>query len=201
MANQRILYSEEMVGDNHPTKTDTLNRHGMIEHNEAGKHNVAAVATLQALGLGIPIGTMLAFATETVPSGYLECDGSSVLRAIYAALFTKIGTNWGTADGTHFNLPDLRGKFLRGWDHAATNDPNAATRTAQATGGETGDHVGTIQADELKAHTHTVQLVNRMILSIGGAGCADNNSTTATSSTGGDETRPINATGMICIKY
>lgn len=38
MANQRILYTEEMVGDNHPSKADTLNRHAMVEHNEDGTH-------------------------------------------------------------------------------------------------------------------------------------------------------------------
>jgi hypothetical protein len=47
-------------------------------------------------------------AAGSPPSGWLTCDGSSLLRASFAALFTVIGTTFGYADGTHFNLPDMR---------------------------------------------------------------------------------------------
>ena len=147
------------------------------------------------------VGEIKAVAFETVPSGWLECNGASLLRANYAALFTAISTNYGTADATHFNIPDLRGKFPRGWDHAAANDPDRAARTAQAAGGQTGDHVGTIQADELKAHVHYAGEYDS-----GGAGPRITASGAATAghfdtgSTGGNETRPINVGVMYIIK-
>jgi microcystin-dependent protein len=53
-------------------------------------------------------------AIANIPSGYLLCDGSSLLRSSYPGLFTAIGTIYGSADGSHFNLPDLRDKFVIG---------------------------------------------------------------------------------------
>lgn len=52
----------------------------------------------------------LPYAGSTVPSGWLECNGASLLRTDYPALFTAIGTTWGSVDGTHFTLPDMRGR-------------------------------------------------------------------------------------------
>jgi len=48
--------------------------------------------------------------------GYLLCDGSEVSRTKYARLFQRIGTTFGSASGTTFTLPDLRGMFVRGFD-------------------------------------------------------------------------------------
>lgn len=54
--------------------------------------------------------------------GWLICDGRSLVRASYADLFTVVGTTYGAADGTHFNLPDLRGRTLVGLGtHADVN--------------------------------------------------------------------------------
>lgn len=61
-----------------------------------------------------PAGVIMPYAGATIPTGWLECDGSSLLRASYANLFTAIGTTWGSADGTHFNAPDFRGRALIG---------------------------------------------------------------------------------------
>ena len=71
----------------------------------------------QIAGLQVPIASIHAFATQTVPADYLICDGSAVSRAEYAELFAALGTVWGEGDGsTTFNIPDLRGEFLRGFD-------------------------------------------------------------------------------------
>jgi microcystin-dependent protein len=64
--------------------------------------------------LGNPAGTILQYAGSSAPSGYLIADGSSLLRATYATLFAIIGTTYGSADGTHFNIPDLRGRTAVG---------------------------------------------------------------------------------------
>lgn len=68
MANQRILYTEEMVGDNHPTKTDTLNRFGMVEHTEDGTHGDITPATINCAGLITATGGQIAFPSTAVPS-------------------------------------------------------------------------------------------------------------------------------------
>src|SRR5262249_41030358 len=63
----------------------------------------------------------------------------------------------GRGDGTTtFNLPDLRGRFLRGTDAGAKHDPDAATRTASGTGGATGDAVGSLQGHDLNRHQHAL---------------------------------------------
>jgi microcystin-dependent protein len=102
----------------------------------------------------VPAGTIIAFSAVTPPSGYLYCNGQSLLRADYADLFTAIGTSFGAADGTHFNVPDLRGRFLRGKDDSQSRDPNSASRTAMATGGATGDNIGSVQTDAMQGHWH-----------------------------------------------
>ena len=88
-----------------------------------------------------PSGQVAMYAMATPPIGWLECDGSSVLRATYPNLFAAIGTTYGSADGTHFSLPDARGYFARAWDHGAGRD--------------SGRTLGSTQTDLVKAHNHT----------------------------------------------
>ena len=101
------------------------------------------------------VGSVVSFALETPPVGWLECDGSDVSRTTYADLFAKIGVSYGAGDGSNtFGLPDLRGQFVRGWDHGAGQDPDAASRTDRGDG-TTGDAVGTLQGDQMQGHTHS----------------------------------------------
>tara|TARA_Y100000114_G_scaffold112004_1_gene105783 strand:+ start:281 stop:1246 length:966 start_codon:yes stop_codon:yes gene_type:complete len=94
------------------------------------------------LASGIPVGTILTFGASTPPSGFLECNGSAISRSTYASLFSILSTTHGTGDGSStFNLPDLRGQFVRGWDNSAGVD---ASRT-----------FGSTQTDQNKNHTHT----------------------------------------------
>jgi len=82
---------------------------------------------------GVPTGSVFAMATTTVPSGYLECDGSAVSRTTYADLFAAIGTTWGAGNGSStFNVPDLRGEFVRGWDNGRGVDSSRSFATSQA---------------------------------------------------------------------
>lgn len=74
-------------------------------------------ATKSYVDLVMPPGSLMAYAASTAPSGWLSCDGAAVSRTTYADLFTAISTTWGSGDGsTTFNVPDLRGQFLRGYD-------------------------------------------------------------------------------------
>lgn len=114
-----------------------------------------------------------------------------------AVNFTDNGT------GTHsfhedYALPDFRGEFMRGWDDSAGTDPDAGSRTDRGDG-TTGDNVGTKQADEFKAHTHTVDSSNNAGAKswYGGTASGSFNS----GSTGGNESRPTNINVMYCVKY
>lgn len=71
-------------------------------------------------------------AAGVIPSGWLECNGAAISRMTYGTLFAVIGTNYGAGDGaTTFNLPDLRGEFLRGADRGRGVDAGRAIGSAQ----------------------------------------------------------------------
>jgi microcystin-dependent protein len=115
------------------------------------------IAALEAVGGGAPVGTVVAFAgpTGNLSGEWLPCDGRSVSRSTYAALFSLVGTSHGRGDGsTTFALPDLRGRFVRGVDSGAGRDPDRSNRVA-STGEVVGDVVGSVQSDAFRAHNHT----------------------------------------------
>jgi microcystin-dependent protein len=148
------------------------------------------------LGADAP-GKISMYGGATAPTGYLICNGASLLRADYPALFTAIGTGYGASDGTHFNIPDFRGIFPRGVNNGAGNDPDAASRTAANPGGNTGDNVGSLQADDLKAHEHPIPTVTDTgsgVTSILDNAVANKteSSVIESSPAGGNETRPKN---------
>ncbi len=109
----------------------------------------------------VPPGSMVAYAGSSAPTGWLLCFGQSVLRTDYPALFTAIGVTFGSVDGTHFTLPDMRGRVAAGVDNMGGS---AANRLGSgATGGITGSAVlaasggqqsHTMTSSELVAHTH-----------------------------------------------
>ena len=73
--------------------------------------------------LAVPTGTVLSFASTTIPAGYLVCDGQVVSRATYADLFAVIGDTFGAGNGsTTFGMPDLRGRTAIGMDDMGTSE-------------------------------------------------------------------------------
>jgi microcystin-dependent protein len=103
-----------------------------------GSGNLSFTALPQA----VPTGSVHMMATTTAPSGYLKCDGAAVSRTAFAALFATVGTTWGAGDGSStFNLPDLRGEFVRGWDDGKGTDSGRSFASAQS--------------DQNKLHSHT----------------------------------------------
>ena len=78
------------------------------------------------------IGEVAFFARTTPPNGWLKANGAAVSRTTYAALFSAIGTTFGAGDGrTTFNLPDLRGEFLRCLDDGRNVDAGRRLGTTQ----------------------------------------------------------------------
>lgn len=89
----------------------------------------------------IPTGAIAYLTGATVPPGWLKANGAAVSRTAYADLFAAIGTRYGAGNGsTTFNLPDLRGEFVRGWDDSRGVDAGRA--------------LGTHQMDALQDHVH-----------------------------------------------
>jgi microcystin-dependent protein len=116
---------------------------------------IASILTpAKASSDGLPVGTIVAWggASSSIPAGWMLCNGKAVSKATYPELFAALGTSWGSS-GTNFNLPDLRGRFLRGDDAGTGRDPDAKKRTPSNPGGSaTG--VGSVQGDSLQNHTH-----------------------------------------------
>lgn len=104
---------------------------------------------------GLPTGSITMYGGSTAPSGYLLCDGSAVSRTTYSALFTAIGTTYGTGDGsTTFNVPNVKGKVPVGRDSGDTSFD-----TLGETGGVKSVTLTAAQSG-LPAHTHPVDYVN-----------------------------------------
>ena len=145
----------------------------------------------------VPSGVILYSASITVPDGWLLCNGAAVQRVEYPDLFAAIGTTYGAGNGeTTFNLPDIRGEFIRVLDNGRGIDNNRK--------------IGTYQADEIKSHKHisyfgegNMQYPNGVAErgKLGSGGGVDNDNTYPyTSNTGGDETRPRNVAFPAIIK-
>lgn len=136
-----------------------------------------------------PSGAVVYFARYTAPSGWLKANGAAISRTAYADLFAAISTTFGNGDGFNtFNLPDLRGEFIRSWDNGR--------------GVDAGRDFGSFQADEFKAHSHDGVPKNVNDTDRGGLSSlfsVDTNSQTG--ETGGNETRPRNIALLACIKY
>jgi microcystin-dependent protein len=97
----------------------------------------------------MPVGVVLPFAGGTVPTGWLDCDGSAVSRTTYADLFAVIGTDYGPGDGsTTFNLPDFRSRSILG---AGAPGGGLTTRARGDTGGA---ETHTLTESEMPSHTH-----------------------------------------------
>ena len=157
------------------------------------------------------------------PTGYLLCDGAQVCRSTYSNLYEEIGTAWGYGNNiTTFNLPDLRGYFLRGVAFSSTRDPDVTSRTAQAQGGNIGNNVGTVQPSSFASHAHGVTDPqhthcvnydnNKYAIGSDGNNPVSNNGSNKLATdpsstgitidlTGGMETRPLNAYVIYMIKY
>jgi microcystin-dependent protein len=148
---------------------------------------------------GLPPGVIFPYASSATPVGFLECNGAAVSRTTYAALFAAIGTTFGSGDGsTTFNVPDLRGEFMRFYDHGR--------------GVDSGRVFGSAQSDATKDHTHnetgggsfrvTRNGGSSEYSTLAGTQIITSASTTGTiTGGGGTETRPRNVALLAIIKY
>jgi microcystin-dependent protein len=160
-----------------------------------------------------PAGTVIYTARSTAPTGYLKANGDAVSRTTYATLFSAIGTTYGGGDGsTTFNLPDLRGEFVRGLDDGRGVDTSRTLGSSQADATALPDTAFTGSTNTAGNHDHSYA-TNQGTGGGQGGGGADTGSRNATTnqagshshsvtiSGGGDaETRPRNIALLACIK-
>ncbi|MCH4901276.1 MULTISPECIES: phage tail protein [unclassified Pseudomonas] len=163
---------------------DTLSGFGIKD-----SYTKAEVEALIAKASALPVGSIVAFPVDSPPPGFLELDNSVKSSATYPDLSAYLGGKFNKGDEGvgNFRLPEARGEFLRGWDHGR--------------GVDAGRGIGSWQADDNKAHTHTAV---GTIYSYGhlaaGPGRDFQSSNVTTSSAGGSEARPRNIAVMWCIK-
>ncbi|QKN87913.1 putative tail fiber protein [Acinetobacter phage vB_AbaP_Alexa] len=178
-----------------------------VPDKQVARENLGVFSKEETRLNGLPPGAIISVARNTAPSGYLKANGAAVSRATYADLFAAIGTTFGTGDGFNtFNLPDLRGEFVRGWADGRNVDSGRA--------------FGSFQADEIKKHNHldvsafggtasgtasTSSRYAKQFYSPQSALKDVNGVTDATGlysqDTGGTETRPRNVALLYCIKF
>lgn len=113
----------------------------------------------------MPTGAIVPWTNEVAPAGWKSCDGTlySVTDPELAALYKVIGKAFGS-EGNSFRVPDLRGRFLRGWNRGAKlyvasiylgpMDPDTQSRTSLYAGGASGNQIGSYQGDEFGSHSH-----------------------------------------------
>lgn len=158
-----------------------------------------------------PAGEVAAFARSTAPEGWLVCNGQAVSRTTYARLFAAIGTTFGAGNAsTTFNVPDLRGEFVRGWDSGRGVDVGRSLGSSQSDQNRRHIHSGTTQAEG--EHAHQFPFTRQPGVGyplIGSAGAAGTYATASagththsftTSTEGGNESRPRNVALLYCIK-
>lgn len=146
-----------------------------------------------------PIGTILHYAGQTAPQGWLVADGSLLLKANFPDLFSVLGVVFGGDGITTFGLPNLLGEFIRGYD--------------KGRGVDTGRAFGSEQLDQLQGHAHTIfirqQNTNALFdhADAGYNGSVGSDTTTGIASDGtngtprtGAETRPRNVALLPIIK-
>jgi microcystin-dependent protein len=114
--------------------TGTLSATGAI--STSGTLSATGVISQGGFAL-LPVGAVFPYAGGVAPSGYLFCYGQSLLRADYPDLFTAIGTQYGAVDGTHFSLPDLRGRVVAGQDDMGGVSANRLTNADDGLDGDT----------------------------------------------------------------
>lgn len=173
----------------------------------AEKINYFTGAGAMALDYRMPVGSIVAMPVSTVPAGFLECNGAAVSKTTYAALYAVLkdgGAAGIYGESTTFNLPDYRGRFLRGWAHGQSTDPDRASRTNRGDG-TGGDYVGTKQACENLSHRHYSNSGANIFTYASGPWSMNSGSVVAaeayTNLSGGNEARPVNINVMYCIKY
>lgn len=167
-----------------------------------------------------PVSMIAYFPLAAAPAGWLKANGAEVSRTAYSRLFARIGTAWGAGDGLNtFNLPDLRGEFLRCLDDGRGVDPNRGLGAWQGSQNLAHKHSGSTSTAGSHSHDYVDGRPmhppgdpglqngnvfkgiweNNELRTTRAAGSHSHSLTTDES--GGSEARPRNVAVLACIKF
>lgn len=187
------------------------------------------ISEIKSVRLYDTVGTIMYFGTETVPDGWLQCNGTTLYVSDYPELYAYIGNKFGGDPDNTFKIPDLRQRFIRGFDKGRGHDPNRSMGFVSISGMFIIDGVAfngyngqEFQEKMLNQHRHWVSgtvLNNRdysntggtyeeygVIADAGGSSTTDRNSSVGryildSGVAGTYGTKPRNLVLMACIKY
>jgi phage-related tail fiber protein len=181
--------------------------------------NLGVYSKAETDAIGKQPGEVFYTARSSAPTGSLKANGAAISRTAYAALFAAIGTTYGAGDGFNtFNLPDLRGEFVRGADDGRGIDAGRALGSWQGDQNKAHTHTGTTATAGAHSHSYTDgrpynpaptglasgsqapavwERVDTGFTSTDGV----HSHTFTTASSGGTEARPRNVAMLACIKY
>ena len=148
------------------------------------------------------VGMIASFIMNSAPEGWLVADGSPVSRTTYARLFSRIGTLYGSGNGsTTFNLPDMRGEFIRGFDAGRGVDAGRVFGSWQKGSVIVGDDgVGTVTVA-----SSNVADKRALGLDLGGSETYQISTVNGESQSRGNQyfgySRPRNNSFLFCVKY
>lgn len=149
----------------------------------------------------VPVGSLHMFPLSSGKDGYLPCDGKQYLGSDYPDLSAYLANQFNSVnDGYHFNVPDYRGMFMRVADY------NLAGESRTLVDPDGGRAMGSLQSDGVRSHTHaadTLAVVDsgEDFGMVGTGGAVKVKRTNALNTNYTVETRPINKTIMMFIKY
>jgi microcystin-dependent protein len=208
-ANQSTTYTKTEVDNSLATKQATLVSGTNIKTVNGGSLLGSGDLTIE----GVPSGSVIYVAMNTAPTGYLKANGAAVSRTTYAALFAAIGTTFGVGDGsTTFNVPELRGEFIRSWADGRAVDTGRTFGSSQGEAIQSHNHSGSTNTTGNHAHTVGISATaggfNGYALgglnfstTIGTGGAGDHSHSLSINNAGGPETRPRNVALLACIKF
>jgi microcystin-dependent protein len=110
----------------------------------------------------MPTGAILPYAVSAAPTGFVLCNGAALNRSTYSTLFAVVSSLYGDGDGSStFNVPDLRGRYIAGWDVSATASSVLTSVTVGMVINTTMANTGGIQAvtlteAQMPSHVHTL---------------------------------------------
>lgn len=197
--------SDSVYGLGAPTFAADGNYYESLQANNSGNDPTTSTGFWRLVGSsffsGVPVGTVIAVAHNgPAESGWLKCNGASVSRTLYARLFQKLGTAWGTLNANSFYLPDFRGEFLRGFDDGRGADRNRGFASLQLATmipsfvGNNGNLPGIGTLDVLNSDSTGTYPITRTL-------AYNANQTSDRTDASGNYVRPRNQTVVYWIKY
>ena len=152
-AGTRLICSQNEPTGSAPAPLERSKNLSDVENVATARDNLQIYSKAETDRMA-PAGNIAHTARSTAPTGWMKANGAAVSRTAYASLFAAIGTAYGAGDGFNtFNLPDLRGEFIRSWDDGRGVDGNRAFGTVQY--GETASHSHGASTAAVGDHAHT----------------------------------------------